>query len=220
MAKPTETLCVHDPLMVPRAWLTASASFDQQHLKSVGDQFQTMIKAATVERNKAAQTGELSESDEFYYSARIIFVDISALARDLAQWMGRAPNTTIVTQVLIGALATALGAALSGNNVRIHSSFLHHNPFLTSSSLDIGGLHPRRRVDSRGVLLGTRAWFERAPGITSSGEDSQPFPARGRGIPVGTWARSRARVGREGQRLPPWLGKLVGKPARKHHDQL
>ncbi|KAN0127453.1 Ankyrin repeat-containing domain protein, partial [Lactarius tabidus] len=62
---------------------------DIQRLKSLGDELQTMINATTVERNKAAQT---------------------------AQWMGRAPNTTIVTQVLIGALATALDALLSGDN--------------------------------------------------------------------------------------------------------
>ena len=102
--------------------------------------------------------------------------DIFVLSRGIAQWMGGAPSTALATEVLIGTLATALGAALSGNNVRKHS--LHHNSLLTSSSLDIGSdLHPRRCVDSRGVLLGARAWLERTPGIASSSEGSQSFPA-------------------------------------------
>ena len=95
----------------------------------------------------------------------------------LAQWTGRAPDTLITTQILIGALATAFGTALS-EDVWIHFSFLQHTPFLISQILEIGGLHPLRRVDYRGVLLGTRAWLERAPGITSSGEGYRPFPAQ------------------------------------------
>jgi hypothetical protein len=54
--------------MVPRAWLTAVTS-DQQRLKPVGDQLQMITNAATVERDKATQTGE--RQDEFHDAARI-----------------------------------------------------------------------------------------------------------------------------------------------------
>ena len=97
-------------------------------------------------------------------------------ARSIAQLMGGAPNTAPATQVLIGTLATALGAALSSNNVRIYS--LHHNPLLTSSSPDIGcDLHPPRCVGSRCVQPGSHMQLKRTPRIASSSESSQSLPA-------------------------------------------
>jgi len=51
------------------------------------------------------------------------------------QWTGGATNTTIVTQVLICALATALNTAFSGNNTLVAISILGGAPILAVSYL-------------------------------------------------------------------------------------
>jgi len=44
---------------------------------------------------------------------------LSFCARCTAKWTGLALNVALALQVLLGALTTALGAALSGKNVRM-----------------------------------------------------------------------------------------------------
>jgi hypothetical protein len=85
-------------------------------------------------------------------------------------------------QILIGALTTALGAALSGKNVRV-PLFSTPQPITDITELDISrNLHPRRRIDSCGIIPCTLAEYERAPGITREGGSSQSLPAGGRGV--------------------------------------
>ena len=120
------------------------------------------------------------------------------LLRNVISNIGCAHLTALITtwalhiatilQVLIGALTTALGAALSGKNVRSLPRFVHRDQSLTITEPVISrDLHPRRRVDSRSIIHSTLAEYERARGIAYEGCCSQTFLAGGRCVPAGPW---------------------------------
>src|SRR5712671_8077728 len=98
-------------------------------------------------------------------------------------WM---QNIALTLQVLLGALTTALGAALGGKKARSIQLAPHHNVTRLTSMPDVrGDLNPRRGVDTRGVVHGAHEGLERATTVAHPLSGPRSVPARGQCVCVG-----------------------------------
>lgn len=112
--------------------------FNPQTLKfekerTVGERLKPTIEAAEKEKFKAEKKG-ISTSSSFETISRVVTTlelrcslnSPFSFHDDLAKITGLALNFAIGAQVLLGALTTALGAALTGKSVSFYSSISHH----------------------------------------------------------------------------------------------
>jgi SMODS and SLOG-associating 2TM effector domain len=142
---------------------------------TIGERLQPTIDAATNERDKAVRRGA--------YTGFVMSPDAEHAACT-AKMTGYSLNVAIAVQVLLGALTTGLGAALSGKSVcimlrlplapRSLASLTRTNPVVVNSHID-----PRRRLDARRFVSRPRTWFKRAPVFTAPRQSSQSVPPRG-----------------------------------------
>jgi hypothetical protein len=86
--------------------------------------------------------------------------DLFLSSRYTAKYSNWAQNVAISLQVFVGALTTALGAALSGKNVRSKDPWVGHVIRLRTMLDVCRNLNPRWCVDAYSVIPGAREGFE------------------------------------------------------------
>lgn len=127
--------------------MTIHECSDPQTLKfekerTVGERLKPTIEAAEKEKFKAEKKG-ISTSSSFETIPRVMIAlelrcslnSRSSFHDDLAKITGLALNFAIGAQVLLGALTTALGAALTGKSVSFYPSIFHHRLHLRPNHL-------------------------------------------------------------------------------------